>query len=141
MKLIICLDDKNGISFHSRRQSQDRILREYIKAMTRDSKVYMNAYTYELYHDFSNAVVCDDFLRRAASNDFCLAEDCTVKEYENSILELFIFRWNKVYPADMYFDLDLSAWNLIETEDLEGSSHRITKERYRKEKQHNEITK
>lgn len=61
MKLIVCLDNKNGLCFNKRRQSQDRRLRDFIKAMTKDSKLYMNFYTYELYKDFKNAVVCEDF--------------------------------------------------------------------------------
>ena len=52
MKLIVCLDNKNGLCFNKRRQSQDRRLRDFIKAMTKDSKLYMNFYTYELYKDF-----------------------------------------------------------------------------------------
>ena len=59
MKLIVCLDNKNGLCFNKRRQSQDRRLRDFIKAMTKDSKLYMNFYTYELYKDFKNAVVCE----------------------------------------------------------------------------------
>lgn len=90
----------------------------------------MNFYTYELYKDFKNAVVSEDFLSRAKADDYCLLETCSVKEDEEKIRELFIFRWNKVYPADTYFDLDLSLWNLAELEELEGSSHSITKERY-----------
>ena len=119
MKLIVCLDNKNGLCFNKRRQSQDRRLRDFI-----------NFYTYELYKDFKNAVVCEDFLSRAKADDYCLLETCSVKEDEEKIRELFIFRWNKVYPADTYFDLDLSLWNLAELEELEGSSHSITKERY-----------
>ena len=97
MKLIVCLDNKNGLCFNKRRQSQDRRLRDFIKAMTKDSKLYMNFYTYELYKDFKNAVVCEDFLSRAKADDYCLLETCSVKEDEEKIRELFIFRWNKVY--------------------------------------------
>ena len=97
MKLITCLDDKNGLLFHCRRQSQDRGLRAFMKDM--------------------------------------------VKEYEDRIEELILFRWNKIYPADLYFDLDLSAWHLEETEEFEGSTHHITKKRYTKEKHHYETAK
>ena len=79
MKLIVCLDNKNGLCFNKRRQSQDRRLRDFIKAMTKDSKLYMNFYTYELYKDFKNAVVCEDFLSRAKADDYCLLETCSVK--------------------------------------------------------------
>ena len=107
MKLITCLDDKNGILFHCRRQSQDRGLRAFIKDMVKDTRLYMNSYTYELYKDIPNAVVCDDFLEKADTGDYCLVEDCPVKEYEDRIEELILFRWNKIYPADLYFDLEM----------------------------------
>lgn len=134
MKLITCLDDKNGLLFNNRRQSQDRVLRAFIKDMVKDSKVYMNSYTYELYKDLPNTVVCDDFLEKADNKDYCLMENCPVKQFEDRIEELILFRWNKIYPADMYFDLELSSWHLKETEEFEGSTHHIRKETYIKEK-------
>ena len=34
MKVIVCVDDKGGVMFNHRRQSQDRVLRERILGMT-----------------------------------------------------------------------------------------------------------
>ena len=58
-----------------------------------------------------------------------------------TIFEMCIRDRNKIYPADLYFDLDLSAWHLEETEEFEGSTHHITKKRYTKEKHHYETAK
>ena len=43
-----------------------------------------------------------------------------------------MFRWNRDYPADTYFDLSLeSGWTRTETSEFAGSSHEtITKEIY-----------
>lgn len=49
-----------------------------------------------------------------------------------------LFRWNRVYPADQYFDRSLltCGWTLRETEEFPGFSHaKITKEVYKKCKQ------
>ena len=45
--------------------------------------------------------------------------------------KLILFHWNRVYPADLHSTLDLSGWNLTETEEFAGNSHeKITQERY-----------
>ena len=44
-----------------------------------------------------------------------------------------MYRWNRVYPADTYFDIDLvkEGFVLRDTRELEGNSHeKITKETF-----------
>ena len=48
MNIIICLDDKNGMMFNKRRQSQDKILRADIKELVKINILYMNNYYYKL---------------------------------------------------------------------------------------------
>ena len=45
MKLIVCLDDRNGMSFLGRRQSQDALLRKDLLAYVAGSALSMNAYS------------------------------------------------------------------------------------------------
>ena len=53
--------------------------------------------------------------------------------YLPKIDTFILFRWNRDYPADFFFKVDLSQWNLISTEDFEGTSHeKITMEVYEK---------
>lgn len=40
MKLIVCMDDKNGMAFNHRRQSRDRVLAERIMELTENAKLY-----------------------------------------------------------------------------------------------------
>ena len=50
---------------------------------------------------------------------------------EERIQEIYLYRWNRDYPADVYFPVDLSGWNCVETKEFAGSSHeKITRERY-----------
>ena len=137
MNIIICLDDKNGIMFNKRRQSQDRILRANIKEVVKNKTLFMNEYSYKLYKDIDdgNIKVCDDFLNNCTNDDFCLVEDKLLNNYIDKINTITIYKWNRLYPADLYFDINLNTehWQLINTEDFQGSSHdKITKETYRR---------
>ena len=65
------------------------------------------------------------------NNDFYFLED---ENYNGNIDKIIIYKWNRDYPADKYFDIDLSSYELISTQDFQGSSHDlITEEIYIKE--------
>ena len=75
--------------------------------------------------------VDEDFMAKAGSDDYCFAENITVKPYEKEVQKIILYRWNRVYPADLYFDIDLKNWHLKESNDFAGSSHdKITEEVY-----------
>ena len=42
MVLIVCVDDRNGMMFHKRRQSQDRILRKRILERAGRQRIWMS---------------------------------------------------------------------------------------------------
>jgi hypothetical protein len=132
MIVITCLDDKGGMMFHHRRQSQDRKLREYIREMTGNSMVYMNAYSADLYQEIVNPVISENFLDLAEDGEYCIVENCELSKYQSKIERVIVFRWNKIYPADFKMDLDLGEWKLCEQTEIKGSSHEILKEVYQK---------
>ena len=41
MKIIVCVDNQNGMMFNHRRQSQDRVLRKRILELTGGEKLWM----------------------------------------------------------------------------------------------------
>ena len=118
--------------FNDRRQSQDRGLREYVAEMTKGEKVYMNAYTEKLYEEINDPVVFVNFLHKSRKRNLCIVENLPIKTTNmwNQIEEIVIFRWNKVYPSDQVLDVDLEEWKLAEEEQIEGSTHEITKQIY-----------
>lgn len=137
MNIIICLDDDNGLMFNKRRQSQDRILRADLKEFIKDKDLYMNNYSYKLYKDIDNGniKVSENFLEQCTENDFCLVEDKLLNNYINKINNIIIYKWNRIYPSDLYFDINLTSnsWELLETKEFEGSSHeKITRIIYRR---------
>lgn len=136
MNVIVCLDDNGGMMFNRRRQSRDRVLRKRIISMSCDSgqRLLMNEYTYKQFADDVDAgsvTVAEDFLSKALTGEFCFAEDRELKPFEDKIEKLIVYRWNRKYPADVRFDLDLTSWNQVSTEEFAGSSHeKITEEIY-----------
>ncbi|MCI9423227.1 MAG: ribonuclease Z [Dorea sp.] len=135
MIVVVCVDEKNGMMFHRRRQSQDRVLRENLQKECGGKKLYMNGYSGKLFKDAVGIVVSENFLGEAKEGEFCFVEDADVGEYLQRIEAVILYRWNRRYPADVYFTLDLfnEKWMLERTEEFKGSSHeRITKEVYKK---------
>ncbi len=126
MKLIVCVDDKNGMLFNKRRQSRDKILIENVLELCKGETLYTNEYSSALFPE-NSAVICKDF--KTLENGYIFAENFMVDE--DKINEIIIYKWNRVYPADTYFNISLDGWSLAETVDFEGSSHeKITREKY-----------
>ena len=106
MNLIVCLDDNNGMAFNERRQSRDRTLTRKMIEMLNGHRVWMSPASAKMFLDAPDGIV----------------------------QSITVFRWNRVYPADLIFPIDLSAWRKFYTEDFEGSSHEIiTREMYVRE--------
>lgn len=135
MILIAAIDDSYGMMFHHRRQSQDRILRQRILQLSAGHTLWMNAYSAKQFAQdiTSNIRISDTCLEKAANGDYCLIENLTALPYESKVEAILLYRWNRTYPGDFYFDIPLEAhdWKLIQTTDFSGSSHdRITEERW-----------
>lgn len=133
MNIILCVDDARGMLFHHRRQSQDKVLRERILQLTAPHKLWMNTYSKKQFTESvqERIIVDDDFLSKAEDDDYCFVEDADISPYVRDIKKVILFQWNRCYPADTFFSLDLSMWTLQDTEDFTGHSHeKITKETY-----------
>ena len=135
MIIIACVDDRNGMMFNRRRQSRDSAVCGDILRECGGKKLYMNTYSGKLFGDVEekNIRISEDFLKEAEEEDFCFIEDIQIAGFENKIRTVILYQWNRRYPADRYFLLDLSdgSWEFQRTEELKGSSHeKITKEVY-----------
>ena len=134
MKLIFCLDDRNGMMFNFRRQSMDKVLRQRVLKMAESSRIIMSPYSAKQFIESGNIVVSDTPQSIAASDDFYFVEDLPFSAENAS--EIIIYRWNRHYPADKYFDADIKSlgYSVYSSENFEGSSHeKITEEKYRKD--------
>ena len=120
--------------FNHRRLSRDRRVCEKILDYSNEKELWMNAYSRKLFTDLTdiNSIQVDEkFLDKSQS--ICFVENQDITPYLPKIDTLVLFQWNRDYPADFFFTVDLSQWNLISTEDFEGTSHeKITMEVYEK---------
>lgn len=133
MHLIVCVDDDLGMLFNNRRQSQDRELRKRILAVTSGKKLWMNHYSQKQFEkeDTANVNYDDNFLSEAVSGEYCFVETEDVSHYEPWVETITLYKWNRRYPSDLQFSIDLSKWKLQSTTDFPGSSHeKITEEVY-----------
>ena len=121
--------------FNHRRLSRDRRVCEKILDYSNEKELWMNAYSRKLFTDLTdinNIQVDEEFLDKSQS--ICFVENQDITPYLPKIDTLVLFQWNRDYPADFFFTVDLSQWNLISTEDFEGTSHeKITMEVYKKD--------
>ena len=111
--------------FNHRRQSQDRVLRAHIAALVGGAMLWMNHYSAQQFdaESIQHLNVDDAFLQEAVQGDYCFVEDTALKSYERWIEKLIVFRWNRAYPADQSFDLDLCGgnWKLSESDEFAGT--------------------
>lgn len=134
MNAIICLDEKNGMMFNKRRQSRDSVLNQKVLEIATGKKLLMNGYSAKLFGENSSITVEENFLDIAQKGDFCFIEKGmeTLQNVEN----LYVFLWNRHYPADVYFRLDIEKEGFVlqSTEEFPGTSHeKITLNIYKKE--------
>lgn len=134
MKIIVCLDDKCGMAFGGRRQSRDRVLCERILEITGDARVLMSPQSHKLFTDQDCRLIPDsNYLSLAQGDDYCFIETDSPAPFEQEIKEIIIFRWNRVYPSDLKFNISLDGFSLTESREFKGSSHeKITEEVYRR---------
>jgi len=105
MKIIVCVDNQNGMMFNHRRQSQDRVLRKRILELTGGKKLWMNAYSQKQFLQVngnmpkeqeqsgqlgqSGQIQADEeFLEKAGPGEYCFVEDKDVVPYESRIEDM-----------------------------------------------------
>ena len=132
MKIIVCVDDFNGMTFNNRRQSRDSAVINKILSLTQNSRLLISSYSKNLFLN-GEAEVSPSPLKSALPEDFCFIENEDVSAYFEHIDSFIIFRWNRRYPSDLKFTLDLQSYRLVSSEDFPGTSHdKITMEVYEK---------
>lgn len=124
MTIILCMDDKNGISFNNRRQSRDKIL---IEDVMKNNNVYILNHSFALFSEYSvKKVNNENELPHDAVYFHEITDPTRIMDKFDTVI---IYRWNRYYPSDIQFDLKTDLYKKIFEEDFIGSSHdKITKE-------------
>ncbi len=134
MTVILCLDNQNGMLFNKRRQSRDKALIADIFTMFSHQKIYINEFSRPLFAEYSDRIIVEELpLASAGSNDVCFVENMDLLPYQDNLSEIILYRWNRDYPSDVRFTMDLSQYTLQSKIDFVGNSHeKLTREVYRK---------
>ena len=133
MRIIVCLDERDGMLFNKRRQSSDIRVTQKILDIASAKPIWMNKYSAYLFAELhGNIRIAENFLELAPNDEYCFVEDMDVSPYLPMVEELVIFRWNRMYPSDLRLPELPEKLNKISSEDFQGNSHeRITMEVYR----------
>ena len=135
MTLIVCLDERGGMAFGGRRQSRDALVIKDIFNTVGGGRLLVAPYSERLFSEYGPVTVKDNPLGSAGRSDFVILETSAVGDGRDRIDNLIIYRWNRHYPADLYFDLspEECGFTLKESTELVGTSHeKITREIYEK---------
>ena len=124
MNIILCVDKNNGLLFFGKRLSLDCVLREKILEISSGGKLWVNSYTADQFEDKSALCIDENPLSCAGENDFCFVENIPVDITDAK--KIYLFNWNRDYPADVFFDVDLQAEGFKKTgsDKFEGNSHK-----------------
>lgn len=126
MTIILCLDDKNGISFNKRRQSRDRVL---IENVMQNNNVCILDHSSGLFTEYSVNKVSD--VSELPTNAVYFHEISDPKDIIDKFDTVIIYRWNRHYPSNIKFNLQTRLYKKVSEEEFAGFSHdKITKEVY-----------
>ena len=118
MILAFCIDDQGGLAFNHRRQSRDR-------ALVADLLAAAGARP--------GAVTVVDAPGAVSADGILFLENADPAAYIPHAEELLLYRWNRLYPADLTLNGTPVQWGyrLQDATDFAGTSHeKITKEWY-----------
>ena len=111
----------------------DCVLREKLLEIVGGSRLLMSSYSAKQFENTESIVVDDDFLNNAGEGDFCFVENVEITS--EKVEAFYIFNWNRKYPGDLFFSVDLKAegFKKEKKEEFKGNSHdKITLEVYSK---------
>ncbi|WP_317382151.1 hypothetical protein [Megasphaera stantonii] len=136
MIIAACVDDAMGMAFNHRRQSRDVLLTRRLLQRAASRIVWIHPDSAVLFEAQGAGSVraAEDFLQQAGSGDICFVETAAFASWEDEIEEIWLYRWNRAYPGDVFFPISLAqGWKLAEKTDFSGNSHAcITEEIYKK---------
>ena len=134
MKLMVCIEMRNGILFNHRRVSQDRVVTEDILKEC-EGNLWIGTYSESLFQDFEQGgiQVNDAYLSKAKTSDWCFVETAFTEQTAEQADEIIVYQWNRRYPADVFLTWSMDGWIVESQTELAGFSHeKITKTHYRR---------
>ena len=134
MHLIVCIDQRDGLSFCGRQLSRDAAVNAHILEQTTGSCLWMTEDSAKRFPDADHIVIHENCQNMAGEGDYCLAELDIEPGVADRLESVFLYNWNRSYPSTVKFPRELlNMMSLEYTEDFPGNSHEtITLERYKR---------
>lgn len=129
MTIYVCLDDRDGMLFNHRRQSRDIAVLQDL-----GQPVYIDAFSEKLF--LSSKIpyrLAPEGLEQIPEEGGFFMEDREPESVLPLADKVAIYRWNRHYPGDFYWNVDLKEWGFTMESQCEfpGKSHEtITREVY-----------
>jgi len=133
VNIAVCLDDRNGLLFNCRRQSQDAVVRERLLQLAGEHGLWMNRYSAGQFESTDNITVDEAFPENVPAGMWCFVENTDICLWKDRIEKIAIYRWNRQYPSDVVFPVEEFEvnWCPVSIREFSGTSHeRITEEIY-----------
>lgn len=129
MKIIVCVDQNNGILFNQRRVSSDKSIFNDIKK--NNYKIGISEYSKDIFDDNE---VDYQVIDNGNFYDYIFVEDYNYQKLDN-IDEIIVYNFNRKYPSDYKLKLNFDDYQIVNNYDFVGNSHdKITKVIYQKNK-------
>lgn len=117
--LIVCISNNNGMMFNNRRQSRDRLLLEKLCTDYQNERIIIHEYSNKLF-DGLNVELSETLCVDGATS---FVEDPDLIPAETIFDKIVVVRWNRDYPADKFFTIDLGDYTCVAQEEFVGKSH------------------
>ena len=107
IKVAITVDDKMGLAFNNRRQSRDKnLIADMCNKHSGD--IYITSKSALLFEGYEDRIkIVDDPLCDCPDGGFCFVEMTHLAHHVDSIEELTVYHWNRLYPSDKKLDIDI----------------------------------
>ena len=133
MILMACVDGRNGMAFNCRRQSRDRAVRADLLAEAGGGLPLGEwGHGSPVPGGGAEPPLCGRVVfGKGGARSPALWRTALWRPFAGRVERVVLYRWDRAYPADLYWDLSLEGWTLARQEEFPGFSHEIiTKEVY-----------
>ena len=128
MRLVLCLDNNNGLRFNGRRQSRDIEVSKKILNILGEGTLRIAPESAVLFLSLTEKIVAEcDYLQNAADEDTCFCENIDFIPYTDKVGQIVVFRWNRTYPADVFLPAQVykDGFLLASVCEFPGKSHAL----------------
>lgn len=127
MTLIACVDDNGTMLFNNRRVSKDvKVIEDIVRNFKVGEKpILMTAYSSKMFPEGTYRVVslADSF--SCDIDKIYFVEEAGLDFVKSAVDRVVLYNWGTKYPIGVKFDFDLSDFELRDTLEFEGKSHKV----------------